>query len=115
MVINNLHFAELPSCTFVPFVVDEFRPPPQSVTCSYATLAQPSVCGSRYGILANLTTSASVRLAGLTKTGRIFYPPGMQRRKQHPLEYLARFFDTTEINTSFLWTAEARTRETLVP
>jgi uncharacterized protein YecE (DUF72 family) len=31
----------------------------------------------------------------------IFYPPGMARRKQHPLEYLARFFDTTEINTSF--------------
>jgi uncharacterized protein YecE (DUF72 family) len=31
----------------------------------------------------------------------IFYPAGMQRRKQHPLEYLARFFDTTEINTSF--------------
>lgn len=31
----------------------------------------------------------------------IFYPPGMQRRQQHPLEYLARFFDTTEINTSF--------------
>ena len=31
----------------------------------------------------------------------IFYPPGMQRRKIHPLEYLARFFDATEINTSF--------------
>ncbi|HEY6336986.1 MAG TPA: DUF72 domain-containing protein [Candidatus Sulfotelmatobacter sp.] len=31
----------------------------------------------------------------------IFYPSGMQRRKQHPLEYLASFFDTTEINTSF--------------
>jgi uncharacterized protein YecE (DUF72 family) len=31
----------------------------------------------------------------------IFYPPGMLRRKVHPLEYLARFFDTTEINTSF--------------
>jgi uncharacterized protein YecE (DUF72 family) len=31
----------------------------------------------------------------------IFYPSGMQRSKQHPLEYLARFFDTTEINTSF--------------
>jgi uncharacterized protein YecE (DUF72 family) len=31
----------------------------------------------------------------------IFYPPGMQRRKLHPLEYMARFFDTTEINTSF--------------
>jgi uncharacterized protein YecE (DUF72 family) len=31
----------------------------------------------------------------------IFYPLGMSRRKQHPLEYLARFFDTTEINTSF--------------
>jgi len=31
----------------------------------------------------------------------IFYPPGMRLRKIHPLEYLARFFDTTEINTSF--------------
>ncbi len=31
----------------------------------------------------------------------IFYPLGMQRQKMHPLEYLARFFDTTEINTSF--------------
>src|SRR5579863_6674955 len=31
----------------------------------------------------------------------IFYPPGMRLRKMHPLEYLARFFDTTEINTSF--------------
>jgi uncharacterized protein YecE (DUF72 family) len=31
----------------------------------------------------------------------VFYPPGMRHRKQHPLEYLARFFDTTEINTSF--------------
>ena len=31
----------------------------------------------------------------------IFYPPGMQGRRVHPLEYLARFFDTTEINTSF--------------
>lgn len=31
----------------------------------------------------------------------IFYPSGMQRTKTHPLEYLAQFFDTTEINTSF--------------
>jgi uncharacterized protein YecE (DUF72 family) len=31
----------------------------------------------------------------------VFYPSGMRSRKQHPLEYLARFFDTTEINTSF--------------
>jgi len=31
----------------------------------------------------------------------IFYPPGMRIRKIHPLEYLARFFDTAEINTSF--------------
>ena len=31
----------------------------------------------------------------------IFYPPGMRDRKVHPLEYLARFFDTAEINTSF--------------
>jgi len=31
----------------------------------------------------------------------IFLPPGMQRRKQHPLEILARCFDVVEINTSF--------------
>ena len=31
----------------------------------------------------------------------IFYPPGMSRRKQHPLEILARCFDMVEINTSF--------------
>jgi len=31
----------------------------------------------------------------------IFYPPGMRQRRVHPLEYLARFFDTAEINTSF--------------
>ena len=31
----------------------------------------------------------------------IFYPPGMQRRRQHPLEILARCFDMVEINTSF--------------
>src|SRR5271167_23714 len=31
----------------------------------------------------------------------IFYPSGMKRSDLHPLEYLARFFDTTEINTSF--------------
>jgi uncharacterized protein YecE (DUF72 family) len=31
----------------------------------------------------------------------IFYPPGLDHRKVHSLEYLARFFDTIEINTSF--------------
>lgn len=31
----------------------------------------------------------------------IFYPPGMTRRKQHPLEILAQCFDVVEINTSF--------------
>jgi uncharacterized protein YecE (DUF72 family) len=31
----------------------------------------------------------------------IFYPYGLDHRKIHQLEYLARFFDTTEINTSF--------------
>ncbi len=31
----------------------------------------------------------------------IFYPPGMQRRKEHPLEYLAQCFDVVEVNTSF--------------
>lgn len=31
----------------------------------------------------------------------IFFPSGMQRRKEHPLEYVARCFDMVEINTSF--------------
>jgi uncharacterized protein YecE (DUF72 family) len=31
----------------------------------------------------------------------IFYPSGMRRNKTHPVAYLARFFDTAEINTSF--------------
>jgi uncharacterized protein YecE (DUF72 family) len=31
----------------------------------------------------------------------VFYPPGMQHRKQHALEYLAQCFDMVEINTSF--------------
>lgn len=31
----------------------------------------------------------------------VFYPPGMSRRKQHPLELIARCFDVVEINTSF--------------
>jgi uncharacterized protein YecE (DUF72 family) len=31
----------------------------------------------------------------------IFYPDGMQRRKQHALEFLAQCFDVVEINTSF--------------
>ena len=31
----------------------------------------------------------------------IFYPYGLEHRKQHQLEYVARFFDTAEINTSF--------------
>lgn len=31
----------------------------------------------------------------------IFYPPGLQHQKIHPLEYLARFFNTAEISNSF--------------
>jgi uncharacterized protein YecE (DUF72 family) len=31
----------------------------------------------------------------------VFYPPRIARRKQHPLEILARCFDMVEINTSF--------------
>lgn len=31
----------------------------------------------------------------------IVYPPDLKRRKLHPLEYLAQFFDCCEINTSF--------------
>jgi len=35
----------------------------------------------------------------------IFYPPGMQHKRQHPLEYLAQCFDMVEINTSFYGTS----------
>lgn len=31
----------------------------------------------------------------------VFYPPGMSRKKRHPLEFVARCFDLVEINTSF--------------
>src|ERR1700690_1592397 len=31
----------------------------------------------------------------------VFYPSGMQRKKQHALEFLAQCFDVVEINTSF--------------
>jgi len=31
----------------------------------------------------------------------VFYPPGMSRKKRHPLESVARCFDLVEINTSF--------------
>ena len=31
----------------------------------------------------------------------VFYPPELKRRRVHPLEYLAHFFDVVEINTSF--------------
>ncbi|HXW89454.1 MAG TPA: DUF72 domain-containing protein [Terriglobales bacterium] len=31
----------------------------------------------------------------------VFYPPGLEHRKQHPLEVVARCFDVVEINTSF--------------
>jgi uncharacterized protein YecE (DUF72 family) len=31
----------------------------------------------------------------------VVYPPEVQRKKVHPLEYLAHFFDVVEINTSF--------------
>lgn len=31
----------------------------------------------------------------------VFYPPEVQRKKMHALEYLAHFFDVVEINTSF--------------
>ena len=48
----------------------------------------------------------------------ILYPPEVTRKKLHPVEYLARFFDAIEINTSFyghirpelgrLWSRKAR-------
>jgi uncharacterized protein YecE (DUF72 family) len=52
---------------------------------------------------ASVKTSIRVGTAGWSYKDweGIFYPSGMQRRKMHPLEYLARFFDTAEVNTSF--------------
>jgi uncharacterized protein YecE (DUF72 family) len=74
-----------------------------------ATLALLFVCGSA------MESSAQARAPDLSaqkvRIGTagwsykdwqgIFYPYGLDHRKIHPLEYLARFFDTTEINTSF--------------
>jgi uncharacterized protein YecE (DUF72 family) len=82
---------------------------PISLPVPYATLALPSVFGPFMGSTAQsrLPQTALNRVrfgtAGWSYKDweGIFYPPGMQHRKVHPLEYLARFFDTTEINTSF--------------
>lgn len=74
-----------------------------------ANLGQPSVCGSTMESTPQ-DRPPEARL-GRVRIGTagwsykdwegIFYPSGMQHNKIHPLEYLARFFDTTEINTSF--------------
>jgi len=60
---------------------------------------------------ANLQRTTGMSVAGKIRIGTagwsykdwegIFYPSGMQRRKQHPLEILASCFDVVEINTSF--------------
>jgi uncharacterized protein YecE (DUF72 family) len=77
-------------------------------TCMLTFLCSPSA-------VPRMESSASVRLPQVHSNDirigtagwsykdweGIFYPSGMSHRKQHPLEYLARFFDTTEINTSF--------------
>jgi uncharacterized protein YecE (DUF72 family) len=78
-------------------------------THCYANLHLPTVCGSAMDSSAPARSPQAqpnnirIGTAGWSYKDwdGIFYPPGMQRRKQHPLEYLARFFDTTEINTSF--------------
>ena len=64
-----------------------------------ATLALPVVCG----FAMESTSKLRIGTAGWSYKDweGIFYPPGLDHRKVHPLEYLARFFDTTEINTSF--------------
>ncbi len=63
------------------------------------TFPLPSVCGSPLESLPHIR----VGTAGWSYKDwdGIFYPYGLEHRKQHQLEYLARFFDTTEINTSF--------------
>jgi uncharacterized protein YecE (DUF72 family) len=75
----------------------------------YATLGLPSVFGSNMGSIAQVrlpqTNPNNVRFGTAGWSYKdwegVFYPSGMQHRKVHPLQYLARFFDTTEINTSF--------------
>jgi uncharacterized protein YecE (DUF72 family) len=52
-----------------------------------------------------MPSSASIRIgtAGWSYKDwdAILYPPEVTRKKVHPLEFLARFFDAVEINTSF--------------
>jgi uncharacterized protein YecE (DUF72 family) len=75
----------------------------------YATLGLPSVFGSNMGSIAQVrlpqTNPNNVRFGTAGWSYKdwegVFYPSGMQHRKVHPLQYLARFFDTSEINTSF--------------
>src|SRR5580692_10178041 len=75
----------------------------------YATLGLPSVFGSNMGSIAQVrlpqTKPNNVRFGTAGWSYKdwegVFYPSGMQHRKVHPLQYLARFFDTSEINTSF--------------
>jgi uncharacterized protein YecE (DUF72 family) len=56
-------------------------------------------------VRANLPRSNAIRIGTAGWSYKdwegVFYPLGMTGRKVHPLEYLARFFDTVEINTSF--------------
>lgn len=53
----------------------------------------------------NMSSSPKIRLGTAGWSYKdwegVFYPPGMQHRKQHPLDILARCFDMVEINTSF--------------
>src|ERR1700676_3786012 len=75
----------------------------------YATLGLPLVFGSNMGSIAQVrlpqTKPNNVRFGTAGWSYKdwegVFYPSGMQHRKVHPLQYLARFFDTSEINTSF--------------
>jgi uncharacterized protein YecE (DUF72 family) len=72
-------------------------------------LALPSVCGSAMESSAQARapelSSRDIRIGTAGWSYKdwegIFYPYGLEHRRQHQLEYLARFFDTAEIGASF--------------
>ncbi|MBI3475066.1 MAG: DUF72 domain-containing protein [Acidobacteria bacterium] len=64
-----------------------------------------ALCYSASSGLAFMETPARIRIGTAGWSYRdwdgILYPPEVTRKKIHPVEFLARFFDVIEINTSF--------------
>src|SRR5213082_728559 len=62
-------------------------------------------CLQRPSSFASMESSPKIRIGTAGWSYKdwegVFYPAGMQHRKQHPLDLLAQCFDVVEINTSF--------------